>query len=72
MAGWTHLVTAPDQITAEMWVHWLREDGVAAMIHPADTTSFLGVTGFGCRIQVQEEDLERARRLLEEMQVKGE
>ena len=62
--SWVHLTTAPDQITAEMLVDALREAGVAAMIRPSDVVSFLGVSPFGCRVQVREEDLDRAREVL--------
>ena len=62
--AWTHLATAPDQVTADIWVDILRDQGIAAMIRPSDAVSFLGVAGFGCRVQVQEEDLERARDVL--------
>ena len=61
--NWVHLTTAPDQITAEMLVDALREAGVAAMIRPSDAVSFLGVSPFGCRVQVREEDLDRAREI---------
>ncbi len=57
---WTHLAVAPDQITADFWVQVLRDENITAMIHAADAVSFLGVSGFGCRVQVREEDLERA------------
>ena len=63
---WVHLVTAPDQLTAEIWVGILRDHGVAAMIRPSDAVSFLGVSGFGCRIQVAEADLDLARHVLSE------
>jgi hypothetical protein len=61
---WVHLVTAPDQVTAEIWVAILKDEGVAAMIHPTDAVSYLGVSSMGCRIQVPEDDLERARDVL--------
>jgi hypothetical protein len=63
---WVHLATAPDQLTAELWVGILRDAGVAAMIRPSDAVSYLGVAAFGCRVQVVEEDLERARGLIDE------
>ncbi len=66
MAKWVHLVTAPDQITAEMWVDDLRGQGIMAMIRPSDAVSFLGVAAFGCRIQVLEQDETRAREWLEQ------
>lgn len=55
---------APDQVTAEMWVQVLTDAGIAAMVHPADAVSFLGVAGFGCRVQVRKRDLEHALELL--------
>ncbi|HWC29380.1 MAG TPA: DUF2007 domain-containing protein [Dehalococcoidia bacterium] len=63
---WVHLATAPDQITAEIWVSMLRDGGVRAMIRPSDAVSFLGVSSYGCRVQVPEEELDRARELLPE------
>ena len=59
-----HLATASDQVTAEIWLSILRDEGIAAMINPADAVSFLGVSGMGCRIQVAQDDLERAREVL--------
>ena len=61
---WVHLATAPDQITAEIWVSILRDAAIAAMIRPSDTISFLGVSPLGCRVQVEADDLERARVLI--------
>lgn len=66
MAEWVHLATAPDQITAEIWIDVLNNAGVTAVIHPADAVSFMGVSNMGCRLQVQEEDLDRAREALAE------
>jgi hypothetical protein len=64
--AWVHLATAPDQMTAEMWVELLRNQGVRAMIHPSDVVSYMGLAAFGCRVQVQEEDIERAREVIGE------
>jgi hypothetical protein len=61
---WVHLATAPDQITAEIWVSLLRDAGLRAMIRPSDAVSFLGVSAYACRVQVPESDLPRARELL--------
>jgi hypothetical protein len=63
---WVHLATAPDQLTAELWLGILRDEGIAAIIRPSDAVSFLGVAAFGCRVQVREPDLERAREILGE------
>jgi len=57
---WVHLEVAPDQITAEFWIQVLRDEGILARIHPADAVSFLGLAGFGCRLQVRNDDLEHA------------
>jgi hypothetical protein len=64
MSRWVHLATAPDQLTAEMWVSILRDAGLSAMIRPSDAVSFLGVSAYGCRVQVIEEDLQEAREML--------
>jgi hypothetical protein len=63
---WVHFATAPDQITGEMWVSILRDAGIRAMIRPSDAVSFLGVSPYGCRVQVPEADLARARDVLPE------
>jgi hypothetical protein len=64
MSRWVHLATAPDQLTAEMWVSILRDAGLSAMIRPSDAVSFLGVSAYGCRVQVLEEDLQEAQEML--------
>jgi hypothetical protein len=61
---WVHLATAPDQITAELWVGILQAAGIPALIRSSDAVSFLGVSGFGTRLQVPESELERAREIL--------
>ena len=66
MGKWVHLTTAPDQITAEIWVDLLHNEGIAAMIRPSDVVSFMGVSAMGCRVQVQEEDLTAALEVLGE------
>ncbi len=64
MSKWVHLVTAPDQISGEIWVSILRNAGLRAMIRPSDAVSFLGVSAVGCRVQVMDDELERAREVL--------
>lgn len=61
---WVYLATAPDQATAELWLALLRDRGVTALIRPSDAVSFLGVSPFACRLQVRQEDLDRAREVL--------
>ena len=67
MSDWVHLVTAPDQLTGEIWVSILRDAGLRAMIRPSDAVSFLGISAMGCRVQVMEEDIEQAREVLGEI-----
>jgi hypothetical protein len=63
---WVHLVTAPDQFTAEFWLQVLQDAGITAIIRPSDAVSFLGVSGYGCRLRVREEDLAAAREIIPE------
>ena len=60
---WTYLTTAPDQIQAEMWRDMLVKEGVPAVIRPGDTSTFLGVSVYPCRILVADDKLERAREI---------
>jgi Putative prokaryotic signal transducing protein len=62
--NWVHLATAPDQITAEIWVSLLQDNGISAFIRPSDVPSYLGVSALGCRVQVREDDLEKARSVI--------
>jgi hypothetical protein len=61
---WRVLVAAPDQLTAEMWQDILRKQGIEAMVNPADSASFMGVSPFPCRIMVAPGDLKRAKEIL--------
>ena len=61
---WAYLITAPDQIVAEMWRDALIDRGVPAVIRAGDTTSFLGVSAYPCRLLVDEDSLEESRRIL--------
>ncbi len=63
---WVHLTTAPGQLQAEMWRDLLVEEGIPARVHPGDTASFLPVSSHPCRILVPEEQLDRAREVMEE------
>jgi len=62
---WVVAGVAPDQLTAEMWVGLLRDQGVPAMIKPSDAVSFLGTSALSCRVLVPEERLADARAFLE-------
>ena len=61
---WVHLATAPDQLTAEMWVELLRGQGIPAMINAQDAVSFLGVSSMACQVLVPREHLSEATQLL--------
>ncbi len=66
---WVHLEVASDQIMAEFWIQVLADEGIPAMIRPSDAVSYLGVSGFGCRVQVTEPDLERALEVLRSLEM---
>ncbi len=63
---WEVVRVAPDQITAEMWVALLREEGVPALIKPSDAVSFMGTSGLSCRVLVPKDRLADAGALLDE------
>jgi len=65
---WIVVTTAPDQLTAEMWQDILRQQGIPAMVNPADAVSFLGVSTFPCRIMVAPGYLKQAREILASLQ----
>jgi len=67
--GWLLLTTAPDQLTAEIWKDILLQEGVPAMVNPADTISFMGVSIFPCRIMVASGYLKRAQEILASLQL---
>lgn len=64
---WVHLAVAPDQITAEFWIQVLQEEDISAMIRASDAVSFMGVAGFGCRVQVRESDFEQATEVVQSL-----
>lgn len=61
---WVAVRVAPDQLSAEMWVELLREEGVPALIKPSDAVSFLGASALGCRVLVPDDRLADAEALL--------
>ncbi len=61
---WRLLATAPDQLTAEMWREMLRQHGIPVVISPGDTSSFMGVSPFPCRLMVAGGYLEQAQEIL--------
>ena len=62
---WSYLTTVPDQTVAEMWRNLLHSEGIAAAIRQGDTSSFMGVSIYPCRIVVQEYQLKNAQEALE-------
>ena len=63
---WVLVRVAPDQLSAEMWVAFLREEGVPALIKPSDAISFMGTSALSCRVLVPEERLTEAEAVLVE------
>ena len=63
---WVALATAPDQLTAEMWVELLRGQDIPAMISARDAVSFLGVSSMACQVLVPRENLAEAALVLQE------
>ncbi len=61
---WLQLATAPDQLTAEMWLQVLHQHAIPAVINPGDTSSFLGISLFPCRLMVSPDYLKQAREIL--------
>lgn len=61
-----HLATAPDQLQAEMWRAILIEEGIAAVVRPGETSTFLGVSTYPCRLLVAEKQLELAKEVFKE------
>ena len=57
---WVVATIAPDQLTAEMWRELLLNAGIPARIRPGDVTTFLGISGYPCRILVPEGLVEEA------------
>jgi hypothetical protein len=69
---WKVLAAAPDQLTAEMWQDILRKQGVEAMVNPADSVSFMGVSPFPCRIMVAPGEFKRAKEILASLKAEEE
>ena len=61
---WRTLLTAPDQLTAEMWRDRLVTAGVPARLDPRDAISFLGLAAAPVRVLVREGDQADARAIL--------
>ena len=64
--NWVVVRVAPDQLSAEMWVDLLRDEGVPALIKPSDALSILGTSGLSCRLLVPEERFDEAQGILTE------
>ena len=68
---WTHLTTTGDQLSAELLVQALLEEGIEALVNAGDTSSFLGVSGNPCRVMVNAEQWLRAMALLDSWDDEG-
>ncbi len=62
---WTHLTTTDDQLSAELLVQALLEEGIEALVNQGDTSSFLGVMGHPCRVMVRSDSWTQAVAFLE-------
>ena len=69
---WVLLTTAPDQLTAEIWKDILLKEGIPTMVNAGDTISFMGVSGFPCRIMVAYGYRRRAQEILASLQPEAE
>ncbi len=49
---WVALDAAPDQLTAELWLALLKEQGIPAMLNPGDVSSFMGVSPGPVRVMI--------------------
>ena len=63
---WVTLVSAPDQLVAEMWSDILNRRGIPTLVRAGDTASFLGVSAYPCRILVRDKCMDEALRILRE------
>ena len=61
---WVRAATAPDQLVAELWSEVLRDAGIPALVMAGDTSSFLGVSAYPCRVLVDEDRLADAKEIL--------
>jgi hypothetical protein len=64
---WVRLTTVPNAVMAESWVQLLIDSGIAAAAPEAKMPYYLAQTVFPVRILVPEEQLERAKVVLEEL-----
>ena len=62
---WSLLTTTEDQLSAELLVQALRDEGIEAIVNQGDTSSFLGVMGQPCRVMVRSDTWVEANRLLD-------
>jgi hypothetical protein len=69
---WILLTTAPDQLTAEIWRDILLQQGIPAMVNPADAISFMGVSSFPCRIMVASGYRKKAEEILASLRPEAE
>ncbi len=63
---WLHLTTTTDQISAELLVQALRDEGIDALVNAGDTASFLGVSANPCRVMVNADQWLKAMSTMEQ------
>ena len=59
---WVSLITAPDQLTAEMWRAMLRLAEIPVVIE--DVPSYMGVSALPCRVMVPSPLLAKAKEVI--------
>ena len=62
---WVVFATAPDQLTAEMWIDLLSQARINCQLRAGDTSGFLGVSATPVRLVAPEEEADEARKALE-------
>ena len=66
------MTTAPDQLTAEMWLQVLHQHEIPAVINPGDISSFLGVSVLPCLLLVASDYLKQAQEILADLKPEAE
>ena len=62
---WVRLTTTSDQISAELLVQVLRDEGINALVNAGDTASYFGVSSYPCRVMVNSDHWLQAMSLME-------
>jgi hypothetical protein len=55
-----------------MWLGVLREHDIPAVISPGDTSSFMGISPFPCRLMIIGDYLKQAREIMNDLSPEAE